>query len=681
MGEIKYPSTPRKSVVDEIFGVRIEDSYRWLENFDDPAVKEWVEKQNEFTRKRLDSIPGIDKLKKELHDLFSLESIWFQEVENGRFFVEKLISGLNQPMLMYSDGEFNLENAKVAIDPNKFSDDGTVALDFNYPSQDAKLLAYGKSSGGSENSTIYLLDIESQKHFTDEIPDCKWASVAWAPDNSGFYYTKNTGGEKLHQKVYFHKIGDDSKNDKFIFGNDIGENEIVEVCTSRNGKVLVLMVLKGWTANDLYIKRFGIDEEFIPVAKNIDSNFEPAVYKEKLYIHTNWNAPRYRVLSVDMDNPAIENAQEIIPEGEDVIKQIHIVGGKIVLSVARDTHYHFLVYNLDGEFLWEIPLPTLGTGWIIPVEQNDPNCYLEFQSFFYPMAIFKVNIETKRIEKVYQTKVPEFNPDDYELRFDFYKSKDGTKIPIYIIHRKGIERDGNNPTFLTGYGGFEISMNPHFSRSIIPWLKRGGIYAEAGIRGGGEYGVEWHKAGMLENKQNVFDDFIYAGKFLISERYTNPKKLAIYGGSNGGLLMGAALTQSPEVFGAVACTVPLLDMIRFHKFGVAHIWTSEYGDPDKEDDFEYLYKYSPYHNIDPDKKYPPTLFRTAEFDGRVHPMHAMKMAAAMQSLENQTDEFLLYVESKAGHGAGAPIYKYVEYYRDVFGFLGDKVGLLKNYGK
>ncbi|RKZ24872.1 S9 family peptidase, partial [bacterium] len=348
---------------------------------------------------------------------------------------------------------------------------------------------------------------------------------------------------------------------------------------------------------------------------------------------------------------------------------------------ARDTHYHFLVYNLDGEFLWEIPLPTLGTGWIIPVEQDDPNCYLEFQSFFYPMAIFKVNIETKQIEKVYQTKIPNFNPDDYELRFDFYNSKDGTKIPIYIIHRKGIERDGNNPTFLTGYGGFEISMNPHFSRSIIPWLKRGGIYAEAGIRGGGEYGTKWHKAGMLGNKQNVFDDFIYAGKFLISEKYTNPKKLAIYGGSNGGLLMGAVLTQAPEAFGAVACAVPLLDMIRFHKFGVAHIWTSEYGNPDREDNFEYLYKYSPYHNIDPDKKYPPTLFRTAEFDGRVHPMHAMKMAAAMQSLENQSGEFLLYVESRAGHGAGAPIYKYVEYYTDVLGFLGDKVGLFKNYGK
>ncbi|MEN3045310.1 MAG: prolyl oligopeptidase family serine peptidase [Candidatus Hydrothermales bacterium] len=673
--KIDYPETKEIPFRETIFGFIIEDNYRWLENVENTEVKEWIKKQNELARKILDSLPERKKIEKEYAEILSKERISAPIVYKDKYFFFKMKRDQNHAILFMSKDEFLPENAEIILNPNEWNKEGLISLDFFYPSLDGRYIAYGKSEAGSEASTMYIIDVENKKVFSDELPQTKWTSVAWLKDNSGFYYTRNEGGEKFLPRVYFHKLGDKYENDEYIFGKELSETEIPSVYSSKDGEYLFLEISRGWDKNDLYFKKVK-DEEFIEIAKGMDAIFEAKVYKDYIYIKTNYNASNYKLIRISVKDPDLKKSEEIIPEGKGVLKDFTFAGGKIVFTIKEDTYYRLFIADLNGKIEYEINMPQKGSIWIRGKDYDSPEFYYVFTSFFYPLSIHKFNINNLKDTLIYQEKI-DFDVNDYRQELIFYSSKDGTKVPMYIISKKKIKLNSKNPLILTGYGGFGVGISPYFMESLIPFLKRGGIFAIAGLRGGDEYGERWHKEGMKEKKQNVFNDFISAAEYLIDKKYTNPERLAIMGASNGGLLVGAVMTQRPELFKTVYCGVPLLDMIRYHKFGVAHIWTTEYGNPDKEEDFKYLYAYSPYHNIKEDKKYPSVFFKTSEFDGRVHPMHAMKMAAKMQKI-SKDNLVILYVEEKAGHGAGKPLKKIIKSITDEFIFLMWQLGMLKD---
>jgi len=673
--EIKYPQTKTVNVVDTLFGVKIPDPYRWLENIDSREVRDWINKQNDLTMRILRSLPERKNLIKELKKLFDVESISLPIRKKDFYFYYKRENLQNHSILYMEKKELDFKRSQVILDPNKFSKDGTVALDWAYISEDGRYIAYGKSKGGTENSTLYVLDVETGKNLKEKISNTKWVSFAWLPDNSGFYYSINMVKKGFKPFIYFHKLGDDYNNDKYIFGKGLPEDVLPEISPSSNHRFLFLSVSKGWTKNDLYVKGIEPGDDFIPISIGKDGIFNADVLNDKIIIYTTYGAPRGRILSAPLNSPGEDNWREIIPEKKAVIQGFHIYGGRILIRLKQDTFTRLLIYSNDGIFLREISLPEMGTAYTSG-RWNCDTIYISFQSFYYPPTIFSYNLKTGEMKKIWQMKSG-INMDDYTEKLVFYLSKDSTKIPMYIIYKKGIKLNGKNPTLLTGYGGFGLGISPHYQKNILPWLERGGVFATPGIRGGNEYGEEWHKAGMLEHKQNVFDDFIAAAEYLIDKKYTSPEKLAISGGSNGGLLMGAMITQRPDLFRAVLCQVPLLDMLRYHKFLVGYIWIPEYGNPAKEEDFKYIYKYSPYQHIKNGVTYPAVLFKTAEGDGRVHPMHAMKMAAYMQMFATKGRPILLYVEPKAGHGVGKPLKKYIEEYADNLSFLMWQLGMKK----
>lgn len=658
---LNYPITKAETFKDTIFGVEISDPYRSLENFDNPEVKKWISEQNQLTLKTLKDIKGYKKIYREIEKASRNKFLSLPSVYGDYFFFTKYDGKSNFSVVYASKGKWDIKKGKKIIDPNKFSKDGTVSLDFWVPSLDGKYIAFGKSYGGSENSTLYILDVEKGEILNDSIPETKWTSIAWLPDNSGFYYTRNTGGEKYLPRVYLHKIGRNYNEDEYVFGEGLPETWMPSISRTRDGRFLVLYIEKGWSQNDLYVKEFGKEGDWIKIAENLDGTFYLQSYGDHFYIITNYKAPRYRILRVPISNPSIENAEEIVSESTYVIENFTFAGGKLIFRVMDSTFTRIFVANTEGKIEGEIPLPTKGSAYFSIENYESPKIYISFESFAYPPTIFEYDLNTRQLTKIWQMET-DFIPEDYTTEFVLYPSKDGTKIPMYIIYKNGIKKDGQNPAILNGYGGFAVSMTPHFIGYQTTLLKRGFVYAVACIRGGGEFGEEWHRAGMRDKKQNVFDDFIKAAEYLIEKGYTNPEKLAIMGGSNGGLLVGAVLTQRPDLFRAVICSVPLLDMIRYHKFGVAHIWIPEYGNPDDLSDFKYLFEYSPYHRIDreKDRVFPSVFFHTAEFDGRVHPMHAMKMAAKMQNMVKTKGPILLYVEPKAGHGTGGSKKKRIE---------------------
>ena len=672
---IQYPKTPKVNVVDTMVGVEIVDPYRWLENLDDSRVREWIRQQNALTRGILDSLPGRRELIDELMKIFEAEVVSLPAIHGGRFFYTKRKGKENHPILYVVEDGFVPDSGRVVIDPNKFSEDGTVAMDWYYPSVDGRYVAYGKSKGGSENSTLYIMDVDRGEPVADTIPDARWASIAWMKEGNRFYYTRNTGGEKFRPMIFMHKMGEPWEDDRLVFGETLSEKEIPGIRLSSDGNWVIITVHRGWTQNDLYVMKLS-SEKLIPIAIGIEAIFSADVIGDTIFIKTNYKAPRYRILRTTIDKPDIGEWQEIIPEGKGVIEQFGVVGGKLVITVKQDTYYRLLVYTTGGELVHEVQLPTYGSVRFSGRWDSD-ELYYRFVSFFYPPTIYRLNLKTFEGELVFQQEV-EFDHSEYEQHLIFYESKDGTKVPMYVIHKKGIVLDGNNPTILTGYGGFGLGMSPYFVKTLLPWLARGGVYAHAGIRGGDEYGEEWHRAGMLDKKQNVFDDFIAAAEYLIDVGYTKPDRLAIMGGSNGGLLVGAAMTQRPELFRVVVCSVPLLDMLRYHKFLVAHLWIPEYGDPEDPNAFKWLYAYSPYHHVEKGRIYPAVLFKTAESDTRVHPMHAMKMAAKLQALATPDRPVLLYIEPKSGHGAGKPLRKVVESYADNLLFIMWQLGMLGN---
>ncbi len=678
--EITYPETEKRMVVDTIFKEEIRDPYRWLEDFESEEVQKWIEKQNEFYYSVVKKLSKRENLYEEYIRLYDAKIMALPRRYKDRYFFRERDGLMNHYITYTSKGSLDAEKIEI-LNPNKWSEDGTVSLDWMYPSPDGSIIAYGKSEKGSELSTLYLIDVEKNKPLSDVIERTRAASVVWLPNKAHFYYTRYPkkdevppGDEHYYRRLYLHKIGRDPTNDPLVFGEGRSKEEWISADLSSQEDYILIYSYLGGERNDLYIKGIEPGGKIRTIAEGLESLFSADVIDGKVYIYTNWKAPRGRIMVTDIENLSPSEWKELIPEGEGIIESFHIIGEKLVIRYLQDVHTRIGIFALFGEHLYDLDFPTMGNAWVSS-SWDSPELFCSFESFFYPTTIFRFNVDSGKRETVFQTDIGR-DLSDYELKQLRYPSKDGTEIPLWLMHKRDIKLDGNNPTILDGYGGFNISERPWFTRTLLPWLDKGGVYAVACLRGGGEFGEEWHKAGMLANKQNVFDDFIAASEWLIKNRWTNPDKLAISGGSNGGLLVGAALTQRPDLYKAVLCEVPLLDMLRYHKFHIARLWIPEYGSAEDEEQFKYLKEYSPYQNVDPDANYPAVLFTAGQSDTRVHPMHAMKMAALMQEIASKEKPILLYVEPKTGHGVGRPLKMALKDISDHYLFLMWQLGMI-----
>jgi prolyl oligopeptidase len=674
------PVTRTEEVVDELFGVKVADPYRWLEDGSSAEARTWVEAQNAHTRGLLDARPGRDATRARLAQLLSIGTLTAPTPKGGRYFYTRREGEQNQPILYVRDSLKGKD--RVLVDPNTLSADGTAAIDWWYPSEDGALLAYGVSLGGDEKSTLRVLDVKTGKPLDDVIPHTRYCSLGWLPDKSGFYYTRYpvpgevpAGQENYNRHVFFHRLGGDWTKDAKIFGETRKPEEIIEFGVSPDGRSMVVWVLEGWSRSDLYVKDLKTEgSPFVPVAEKIDALFQGEVIDGTLYLLTNWEAPRYRLFAVDPKKPERAAWKPLIPQTDAVLSAAHVVGGQILALYLKDAASRLSVYSAGGKKVRDIALPALGTIEKVDGRHDGQEAFFGFSSYTVPPSVYRYDVKTGATTLWEQVKT-DLDLSGLDVNQIFYRSKDGTRVPMFMVHRKGLRLDGSNPTVLYGYGGFNISLTPAFSRALVLWLERGGIYAVANLRGGGEYGEDWHRAGMLERKQNVFDDFIAAASWLVDQKYTRPDRLAIYGGSNGGLLVGAALTQRPDLFRAVVCAVPLLDMLRYQNFQIAKLWVPEYGSAANEAQFRVLRAYSPYHNVKDGTAYPAVLFETAESDSRVDPMHARKMAARLQKATSSKQPVLLRIETKAGHGIGKPLTKVIDEAADTWTFLLWQLGL------
>jgi len=672
--------TRTEEVVDELFGVPIADPYRWLEDGSSAEARTWVETQNTYTRGLLDARPGRGTTRARLAQLLSIGTLTAPTPSGGRYFYTRREGEQNQPILYVRDSVKGKD--RVLVDPNTLSPDGTAAIDWWYPSEDGALLAYGLSVSGDEKSTLHVLDVQTGKPLEDVIPHTRFCSLGWLPDHRGFYYTRYpapgevpAGQENYNRHIFFHRLGDDWKKDPPIFGEGRKPEEIIDFSVSPDGRYMVVWVLEGWSRSDLYVKDLKTEgSPFVPVAEKIDALFQGQVIDGTLYLLTNWEAPRYRLFAVDPMKPGRAAWKPLIPQTDAVLSEVHVVGGRILALYLKDAASRLTVYGAAGKKVRDIALPALGTIEKVDGRHDGQEAFFGFSSYTVPPSVYRYDLKTGATTLWEQVRA-DLDLSGLDVSQVFYRSKDGTRVPMFMVRRKGLRLDGNNPTVLYGYGGFNISLTPAFSRAVVLWLERGGIYAVANLRGGGEYGEDWHRAGMLERKQNVFDDFIAAASWLVDQKYTRPGRLAIYGGSNGGLLVGAALTQRPDLFRAVVCAVPLLDMLRYENFQIARLWVPEYGSAANETQFRVLRAYSPYHNVKDGTAYPAVLFEAAESDSRVDPMHARKMAARLQKATTSKQPVLLRIETKAGHGIGKPLTKVIDEAADTWTFLLWQLGL------
>ncbi len=670
-----YPASKIEIVNDTMHGKIISDPYRWLEDENSSETIEWTAKQNEFTRSLLDKLNNRDEIREKLTKLLSLKSVGTPQPYGKKYFFTQREGNQNQSLIYVREGSFDA-SPRLLLDPNTLSTDGTVAIDWWSPSDDGSLLCYGTSAGGSEVSMLHILEVASGKILNDTIPYCRAASIAWQKDSKAFYYSKYPkpgsvaeGDEKYYRRIYYHTIGTNPNDDILVWGSERPKEEWLSCSMSNGGKWLMLSGSLDWSKNDLYVKDMSKENaELITIAENKEGTFGGDVVGRVLFLQTTYKAQRGRIVGVDLNDPEEQNWWEIIPEQKGVIQGFYLVKGKMIVNIQENATSKLFVYDLNGELLEEIQLPTLGTVSGIGSQISSAELFFSFTSFVYPPTIFRYDIATHEMKQIEKLDV-DMDLSQYEVKQEWYSSKDNTKIPMFVINKKGLTKNGNNPTVLYGYGGFNVSMTPSFSAGLFSWLDKGGIYCVANLRGGDEFGEEWHQAGRRDKKQNVFDDFIAAAEWLIAQKYTSKDKLAIRGGSNGGLLTGATLTQRPDLFRAAIVAVPLLDMLRYQKFQIARLWIPEYGDPEKENEFQWLYGYSPYHKVKDGTKYPSVLLMTAESDTRVDPMHARKMAARLQQATSNDLPVIVRIESKAGHGAGKPVSKIIDAAVDEWSYL------------
>jgi prolyl oligopeptidase len=685
-----YPPTRRQDLVETLHGVAVPDPYRWLESSDDPEVRAWTESQNDLTASVLSAVPGRERLRARLTELLGIGTISAPAVKRGRLFFTRREGRQLQPVLYWREGPDGEDRALV--DPAVLEPDATAALDWWYPSPDGRLVAYGVSRSGDEKSVLSVVEVETGALLTDSIPHTRFCSLAWLPDSSGFYYTRYptpgevpAGDENYFRHVFFHRLGDDWRDDPKVFGEGRAREDMVGCALSPDGRWLLASASQGWAKNELYLQDTREPERgFIPVVEGVPALFLASVQNDRLYIRTNDGASRYRLFAVDPREPRREAWAEIIPESDEVLDAHSVVGGRLVCEYLVRASARLRLHRLDGSPERELELPALGSlfGW--GGEWDGDELYYGFTSFATPPTVYRHHLpsgETALWEQVSlvrdteeagvsEVPAPVLNPDDYQVRQVEYPSRDGTPVTMFIVHRRDLPRDGQRPTLLYGYGGFNASMTPFFARAQVLLLERGGVYAVANLRGGGEYGEDWHRAGMLDRKQNVFDDCITAAEYLVREGYTSSERLAVQGGSNGGLLVGAAVTQRPDLFRAAVCQVPLLDMVRYHLFSIARLWIAEYGGAEDPEQFRWLHAYSPYHHVREGTRYPAMLITAAESDTRVDPLHARKFAAAIQRAQADPERpILLRIETKAGHGAGKPFTKQVDEATDLWSFL------------
>jgi prolyl oligopeptidase len=679
----EYPESKKLDVVDDYHGTEVADPYRWLEDPNAEDTKAWVRAQNDVTFPYLKSLPGRDRIESRLTTLWDYPRYSTPAKRGGHYFYS-YNDGLQNQSVLYTMESLD-DEPRVLLDPNTFSDDGTVALATTSISKNARYLMYGKSDGGSDWREFFVRDIETGEDLNDHIKWVKFSGASWTHDEQGFYYGRYpepAPGEELtaentNVKLFYHRLGTDQSEDILIYERPDQPNWMIGGTVSHDGNYLVISVSESSAPrNRLYYQ--DISRAGRPVVKLIDT-FE-ARYNyitndgPVFYFQTDLDAPKNRVISIDLRNPAKSNWKTVIPEQEFVLTGISVVNNQFVASYLVDARSEVRIYGKDGNLEREVELPGIGSVSGFSGERDDTEAFFSFTSYTYPTTIFRYDFTTHEYE-IFRESGVDFNPDEYVTEQVFYESKDGTTVPMFITYKKGLEMNGNNPTYLYGYGGFNVSMTPGFSVSNLVWMEMGGIYAVANLRGGGEYGREWHQAGTKENKQNVFDDFIAAAEFLIDEGYTSSPKLAIGGGSNGGLLVAAAMVQRPDLFAAAIPAVGVLDMLRYHLFTIGWAWASDYGRSDNPDDFEYLYAYSPLHNLEMGTEYPATLITTAERDDRVVPAHSQKFAAALQEHHAGSNPVMIRIETRAGHGAGRPTAMIIEEAADRWAFIAKHTGL------
>ncbi|BCL35381.1 prolyl oligopeptidase family serine peptidase [Nostoc sp. MS1] len=674
---LNYPLARKSEQVDDYHGNLIADPYRWLEDPDSEETKAWIEAENQITFAYLGEISVREKIQQRLTKLWDYEKygIPFKEGENYFYFKN---DGLQNQSVLYTlkslDGE-----PRVLLDPNKLSDDGTVALSGLAISDNGKLLAYGLSTSGSDWQEWKVLDIETGENLSDHLNWIKFSGASWTSDNQGFFYSRydepNVATKledvNYYQKLYYHRLGTPQSEDILIYQRLDQKEWGFNGGVTEDGRYLIISVWLGTDSRNLvfYKDLTQPDAEVVELISQFEANYNFIDHDETVfYFRTDLDAPRGRVIAIDIVKPDKEAWREIIPQAEATLEGVSVLNNQLIGDYLQDAHSQIKIFDLNGTFIREVELPGLGSVSGFDGKRYDTETFYSFTSFTTPGTIYRYNLITGKNELFRQPKV-DFNPEDYETKQVFYAGKDGTQVPMFITHKKGIELNGNNPTYLYAYGGFNISLTPTFSVSNLVWMEMGGVYVMANLRGGGEYGEEWHQAGMKDKKQNVFDDFIAAAEWLIANNYTKPAKLAIAGGSNGGLLVGACITQRPDLFGAALPAVGVMDMLRFHKFTIGWAWTAEYGSSENPEEFPALYAYSPLHNLKPGTAYPATLITTADHDDRVVPAHSFKFAAALQAAHNGNAPVLIRIETKAGHGAGKPTAKIIEEAADKWAFL------------
>ena len=679
------PTAAEKPIVDMFHGTKVLDNYRWLEDGKSPETQKWVEREMAYTRGILDPLPGRAAINKRLTDLLSIGSVTAPIIAGRHYFYTKREGMQNQPVLYVRDGVNGPD--RVLVDANKLAADGTIALDWYYPSDNGKYVAYGTSPSGSEVSTLHVIETKTGTLLPDTIERTRAASVAWKLDNSGFYYTRYpkkgdvpAGQEMYNRHVFYHELSNDPENDdQPVFGQGRDAEDWPSVSLSNDGHWLLITVQQGWTKTELFLMNVKAGTPPTRITTGKDFLYNGEVYNDKLFITTNEDAPRYRVFVADAGNYDRESWKELIPQTDAVLQGTGVFGGKLFAQYEQNASSQLKLFDLEGKNLNDLPLPAIGTVYGSGGRWDRDEIFYGFQSFTFAPSIFRYDLKDGSTSLWTHVDAPSIDPSAYEVKQEWFNSKDGTRVPMFVVHKKGIAKNGHTPTLLTAYGGFNLSLSPSFNRPAYLWMEHGGIYAVANLRGGAEFGEDWHRAGMLEKKQNVFDDMIAAAEHLIAEKYSDKNHLAIQGGSNGGLLMGAMITQRPDLFHAVVCQVPLLDMLHYQDFQIAKLWIPEYGTSEKADDFKWLYAYSPYHHVKSGTQYPAILFMTADTDTRVDPMHAKKMTALMQSEAkngaSHTRPILLRIETKAGHGAGKPVAKQIEEFTDVYSFLFWQLGV------
>jgi prolyl oligopeptidase len=671
---LNYPQTRQSDIVDNYHGTAVPDPYRWLEDPESEETKAWVEAQNKVTFSYLETIPETQLIKDRLTQLWNYEKYGTPFKKDRRYFYFKN-DGLQNQSVLYVleclDGE-----PRVLLDPNTLSEDGTVALSGIAISENARYMAYGLSRSGSDWQEWHVLEIDRGEDLSDRLKWIKFSGASWTHDHLGFFYSRydepdeKTQFESVnyYQKLYYHRLGTPQSEDVLIYERPDEKEWGFSGGVTEDGKYLIISVWKGTDPKNLvfYKDLTDPDAQVVELIQNFEASYSFIDNDDRrFWFQTDLDAPRGRIIAIDIDTGT---QSQIIAEAEETLEGIGVLNNRFITEYLKDARSQIKIFNLDGTFVREVELPGVGSVGGFGGKRSDTETFYSFTSFTTPTTIYRYDMVAGE-STIYRQPTVDFDPEDYAIEQVFYHSKDGTRIPMFVTHKKGVKRNSNNPTYLYGYGGFNVSLTPTFSVSQLVWMEVGGILAIPNLRGGGEYGEDWHQAGTKLNKQNVFDDFIAAAEWLIENRYTSTEKLAIAGGSNGGLLVGACMTQRPDLFAAALPAVGVMDMLRFHKFTIGWAWCSDFGSPENPEEFKALYAYSPLHNLESGTAYPATLITTADRDDRVVPAHSFKFAAALQAAHNGTHPVLIRIETKAGHGAGKPTAKIIDEIADKWGFL------------